>query len=37
MSTAVTFVPAIVSDPLTLGVRPTAVFAPIPASCSWTR
>src|SRR6266542_1404625 len=37
MVAAVTWVPLIVRDPLTSGVRPTAVFAPIEASCSWTR
>ena len=30
-------VPASVSEPVTFGVRPTAVLAPIPASCSFTR
>ena len=35
--TTVIDVPATVSEPVTLGVRPTAVLAPTPASCSFTR
>ena len=34
---AVTCLPVMVIVPLTFGVRPTAVLAPIPESCSWTR
>ena len=37
IETSVTVVPSIVSEPSTAGVRPTAVFAPMPASSSWTR
>ena len=37
MVASVTCVPAIFIDPLTAGVRPTTVFAPMPASSSWIR
>ena len=37
MVAAVTCVPVIVRLPLTFGVRPTAVLAPIEASVSCTR
>ena len=35
--TFVTTAPVSVSDPVIFGVRPTAVWPPTPASCSWTR
>ena len=37
MVAAVTAVPAMVNEPVTSGVRPTAVWAPMPASSSCTR